>query len=82
MIDFMIVILIISWACFILGFLIEENWLIMIASFFLMAIGVFIIAEGIDGINNYATQIFGAVIHIAVGGYCGLRSVLAEINNK
>jgi hypothetical protein len=82
MIDFMIVILIISWAIFILGFLVEENTILMISSLFLISIGVFIIANGIDGVNNYATQLFGGIIHIAIGGYVLMRTGIAEIEKS
>jgi membrane-bound ClpP family serine protease len=75
MINFIYLLIIIAWALLIMGFLSKDYAIAALASFLMMVLGVDIAANGIDGLNNLATQGF-AVISICLGTYVLIRGAI------
>lgn len=67
-----------AWIILIVGFYIEDYWIIAFGSMLLIVLGVYTLANGLEGIDNVATLALGA-IHIGVGGYAFIKGMLEII---
>ena len=72
MIDITYILITIIWVVVAIGFYKKDYAITAIPSFFMMAFGVYVIINGMAGINNWLTSTF-AVIHIALGFYIVIR---------
>jgi hypothetical protein len=57
-----------AWICLIIGFWKQDAPLSLLASMLIIAIGVYIIINGILIYKDWFTETLG-IIHIAIGGY-------------
>lgn len=71
-------IMIVAWVFLILAFYIQDYWLISLAAMLLIAMGIFTLINGLEGIDNLATMALGAV-HVGVGGYTFIRGMIEII---
>lgn len=72
MIPIIYLIILVAWLLLIAGFYIKDYTILAISGFFLMALYVFITTNGIEGIDNLATQAL-ALVHAGVGAYVVIR---------
>ena len=64
--------IILAWLLLIFGFNLKDYQLLAFSSFFLMALGAYIIFYGLEDISNIATLAF-AFVQIGVGAYVIMR---------
>ena len=62
------------------GIYFDDYLFCCLSGMFMMALGVYIMANGLDGIKNFATYVL-AVIQIALGGYVFIRKTVEQYEN-
>jgi hypothetical protein len=78
---FYIIILILSLGIIILGYGIEDAWVVVLGAFGFVLFGLFVLLYGIDGIKDtYYTWGIG-IITIMTGAYFGIRGSLEQIGD-
>ena len=75
MLDAIFILTIVGFSVLIFGFVRRDFWISALASMFIMALGVYIIGNGLAGTNDWITQTFGAIC-IALAGYVLLRGAI------
>ena len=70
--------LLVMWILFIFSSTINDEYLIFISCCGFIILNIYIIVNGLEGINNWVTQAF-AVIHIGIGSL-GLLEPLLNID--
>jgi hypothetical protein len=77
---FYIILLILSLGIIILGYSVEDPWVIVLGSFGLVLFGLFMLLYGIDGFkDSYYTYGF-AIITMMLGAYFGIKGALENVN--
>jgi len=77
MMSIIFLILIICWIFMPVGIYFNDYVFCCLSGMFMMALGVYMIANGLDGINNLATFVL-SVIQIGLGGYVFIRKTLEQ----
>ena len=78
-IGFYIIILILSLGILILGYYIEDAWVVVLGSFGFILFGLFIFLYGIDGMKDSAYTYGIAIITMMLGAYFGIKGALEQI---
>ena len=78
-IPFIYIAMIMGWTLLIVGYIFKEYVLVMIPSFFLIVIGIFVTVNGVGSISNYVTDAL-ALLHIAVGGFVLVSKGIGFVN--
>jgi len=73
MIEYIYVVIVITWVALLLSFLIKELWMLMFTGLIMMALGIHILTQGLVGVNNNATQIL-AFLNMFIGFYVLMKS--------
>lgn len=77
---FYILLLILSLGIIILGYYVEDPWVIVLGAFGLVLFGLFILLYGVNGIkDSYYTYGF-AIITMMLGAYFGIKGALENVN--
>ena len=77
---FYILLLILSLGIILLGYYVEDPWVIVLGAFGLVLFGLFILLYGVNGIkDSYYTYGF-AIITMMLGAYFGIRGALENVN--
>jgi hypothetical protein len=77
---FYIIILILSLGIIILGYSIEDAWVVLLGGFGFILLGLFILLFGINGIKDSAYTYSFGIITIMLGAYFSIRSALEKMN--
>ena len=72
MIPYEYILLFISWFGVSIGIFKEEYAIATLSAFMVSILGIFLIANGIDGTSNWGTEMFG-IFNLAIGGYIMVR---------
>lgn len=80
MMDFVYMLILVGWGILFLALYIKDYPISAIASFFLMALGMYIINNGLVGTDNFATQFLG-IIQLCVGFYVLVRGAYELYKN-
>jgi|TARA_Y100000296_G_C5112204_1_gene225776 hypothetical protein len=65
--------IVVAWLMLFVGFYIEEMYILMLTAIFMLCLGVFIIINGVNSVDNFATQAFG-IFHLGISFYVLLRA--------
>ena len=77
---FYIIILILSLGIIILGYSIEDAWVVVLGSFGFVLFGLFVLFYGIDGIKDTVYTWGIGIITIMLGAYFGVRGSLEKMD--
>jgi len=70
--------IIIAWAVLFVGFFLQDYTIIMLSTIFILVLGVDIIINGLNSLNNFATQAFG-IFHLGISFYVMLKANMEKI---
>jgi hypothetical protein len=76
---FYIILLILALGFIILGYFVEDAWIVMLGSFGLILFGLFIFIYGVNGMKDMAYTYGFAIITIMLGCYLAVRAALENI---
>jgi len=79
---FYIILLILSLGIIILGYSVEDEWIIMLGAFGLLLLGLFIILYGLVGIKDDAYTYSFGIITMLLGAYFAVRAGLQKIGES
>lgn len=77
---FYIILLILSLGLIILGYAVEDYWIIVFGSFGLVLFGLFVFLYGIVGIKDSSYTYGFAIISIMFGAYLGIRASVESVS--
>lgn len=78
MLNYLYLILLISWVMMVIGFIIKEKLLVALMGMVLMVAGIFIVPSGLGGVDNTVTETFG-VINAVIGAVFFLKYGMDEL---
>ena len=81
MIPMIYIIILVAWLLLFFGFKIKDYTFMALASMLLLCLGVYIVINGLTGVNNLATQAL-ALAHWGIGGYVFIRSGMEMYHDK
>jgi|TARA_R100000501_G_C2621742_1_gene114973 hypothetical protein len=62
------VLITVAWAALFVGMFLRDYTLKMLTAIFILVLGIVIIADGINGIVNFTTEVFG-ILHLGIAFY-------------
>lgn len=77
---FYILLLILSLGIIILGYYVEDPWVIVLGSFGLVLFGLFILLYGVNGIKDIVYTYGFGIIVMMLGAYFGIKGSLENLN--
>ena len=77
---FYLIILVLSLGIIVLGYYIEDAWVVLLGGFGFILLGLFIFIYGINGIKDSAYTYSFGIITIMLGAYFSIRSALEKMN--
>lgn len=80
MLNYLYLILLIGWVFLVVGVMIREKLLVALCGFVLVVTGIFMVTNGLGGVNNNVTEVFG-VINAVVGSVFFLKYGAEELEN-
>lgn len=78
---FFFIILILSIGVIILGYYVEDAWIVVLGSFALVLVGLYILFFGIDGVKDTVYTWGIGLIILMLGAYFGVKGTLEKIDN-
>ncbi len=79
-VGFFIIILILTLGIVILGYLINDYWVVILGGFGLILLGLYILFFGIAGMKDSVYTWGIGIITLMLGAYFGIRAALEQIN--
>jgi len=80
MIDFIYILIMIGWVMLLVSFYYKDYPIGAIGAMLLMAIGVYILYNGLPDANDFLNKIIG-IIHCGIGGYVFIRGTWEQYKN-
>ena len=77
--EFIYFIILFAWIWLIIGFYFKDAIPALLSSMLIIAIGVYLIANGILVTKDWITEAFG-IIHIGIGGYIFVKGTYELVN--
>lgn len=78
MLNYLYLILLISWVFMLVGFIVREKLLVALMGMVLIVAGIYITTNGLGGVDNNVTETFG-VINAVVGSVFFLKYGMEEL---
>jgi len=79
---FFFLILILSIGIIVLGYYVQDAWIVILGSFSLVLVGLFILFYGLDGLKDPVYTWGIGIIILMLGGYFGIKGSLEKLENE